>query len=97
VLHGRNDVRSRDALAAATGARGAVSGDLSTIVGATAVADAVNKLGRFDAAIMRGGVHHSSLIRLSISAFSSALRRARMSSSSSGCGTIIRLSPARIA
>jgi NAD(P)-dependent dehydrogenase (short-subunit alcohol dehydrogenase family) len=56
VLHGRNDARSRDALAAATGARGAVSGDLSTIAGATAVADAVNKLGRFDAVIHNAGI-----------------------------------------
>src|SRR5215472_719557 len=56
VLHGRNDARSRNALAAATGARGAVSGDLSTIAGATAVADAVNKLGRFDAVIHNAGV-----------------------------------------
>ena len=56
VLHGRNDARSRYALAAATGARGAVSGDLSTIAGATAVADAVNKLGRFDAVIHNAGV-----------------------------------------
>jgi NAD(P)-dependent dehydrogenase (short-subunit alcohol dehydrogenase family) len=56
VLHGRNDARSRNALAAATGARGAVSGDLSTIAGTTAVADAVNKLGRFDAVIHNAGV-----------------------------------------
>jgi len=56
VLHGRNDARSRYALAAATGARGAVSGDLSAIAGATAVADAVNKLGRFDAVIHNAGV-----------------------------------------
>jgi NAD(P)-dependent dehydrogenase (short-subunit alcohol dehydrogenase family) len=32
VLHGRNDSRSRDALAAAPGARAAVTGDLSTTV-----------------------------------------------------------------
>jgi NAD(P)-dependent dehydrogenase (short-subunit alcohol dehydrogenase family) len=30
VVHGRNDDRSRDALKAASGARGAVTGDLST-------------------------------------------------------------------
>jgi hypothetical protein len=47
VLHGRNDDRSRDALAAAAGAQGAVTGDLSTIAGARTVADQVNKLGRF--------------------------------------------------
>jgi NAD(P)-dependent dehydrogenase (short-subunit alcohol dehydrogenase family) len=46
VLHGRNEGRSRDALAAAAGAGGVVSGDLSTIAGAGTVADEVNKLGR---------------------------------------------------
>ena len=56
VLHGRNDGRSRDALAAAAGARGAVSGDLSTIAGARTVADEVNKLGRFDAVIHNAGI-----------------------------------------
>src|SRR5215475_1218640 len=56
VLHGRNEARSRDALAAAPGARGVVSGDLSTIAGATTVADNVNKLGRFGAVIHNAGV-----------------------------------------
>ena len=56
VLHGRNEDRSRDALAAAAGARGVVSGDLSTISGARTVADEVNKLGRFDAVIHNAGI-----------------------------------------
>ena len=56
VVHGRNDGRSRDALAAAPGARGAATGDLSTITGARTVADQVNKLGRFDAVIHNAGV-----------------------------------------
>ncbi len=56
VLHGRNEARSRNALAAAVGAQGVVSGDLSTIAGATTVADQVNKLGRFDAVIHNAGV-----------------------------------------
>jgi len=56
VLHGRNDSRSRDALAAAAGAQGAVTGNLSTIGGARTVADQVNKLGRFDAVIHNAGV-----------------------------------------
>jgi NAD(P)-dependent dehydrogenase (short-subunit alcohol dehydrogenase family) len=56
VLHGRNEGRSRDALAAAPGARGVVSGDLSTIAGARTVADEVNKLGRFDAVIHNAGI-----------------------------------------
>ena len=56
VLHGRNEARSRDALAAAAGAQGAVSGDFSTIVGARAVADEVNRLGHFDAVIHNAGI-----------------------------------------
>ena len=56
VLHGRNDGRSRDAFAAAAGAQGAVSGDLSTIAGTRTLADEVNKLGRFDAVIHNAGV-----------------------------------------
>ena len=56
ILHGRNEARSRDALAAADGAQGVVSGDLSTIAGARAVADQVSKLGRFDAVIHNAGV-----------------------------------------
>jgi len=51
ILHGRNEGRSRDALLAAVGSQGAVSGDLSTIAGATTVVNEVNKLGRFDAVI----------------------------------------------
>ena len=56
VLHGRNEVRSREALAAAAGARGVVSGDLSTIAGARTLADEVNKLGRFDAVMHNAGI-----------------------------------------
>jgi len=56
VLHGRNEARTGDAVAAAVGARGGISGDLSTIAGARKVADEVNKLGRFDAVIHNAGV-----------------------------------------
>ena len=56
VLHGRNEGRRCDALAAAAGAGGAVSGDLSTIAGARTVADEVNELGRFDAVIHNAGI-----------------------------------------
>src|SRR6516165_5671113 len=56
VVHGRNDGRSQDALAAAPLARGAVTGDLSTIAGARVVADQVNKLGHFDAVIHNAGI-----------------------------------------
>jgi len=63
VVHGRNDDRSRDALAAAAGAEGAVTGDLSTIAGAKTVADAVNKLGRFDAVIHNAGIGYRQMRR----------------------------------
>jgi NAD(P)-dependent dehydrogenase (short-subunit alcohol dehydrogenase family) len=56
VLHGRNEARSRDALAAAAGAQAVVSGDLSTIAGTRAIADEVNRLGRFDAVIHNAGI-----------------------------------------
>jgi NAD(P)-dependent dehydrogenase (short-subunit alcohol dehydrogenase family) len=56
VLHGRNEARSRDALAAVARAQAAVSGDLSTIAGTRAVADDVNRLGRFDAVIHNAGI-----------------------------------------
>jgi NAD(P)-dependent dehydrogenase (short-subunit alcohol dehydrogenase family) len=56
VLHGRNDRRSRDAVAAAPGAEAVATGDLSTIAGARSVAEAVNKLGRFDAVIHNAGI-----------------------------------------
>ena len=56
VLHGRNDQRCRDACAAAPGAKGAVSGDLSTIAGVQAVAEAVNRFGRFNAVIHNAGI-----------------------------------------
>ena len=56
VVHGRNEGRSREALAAAPGARGVVSGDLSTITGARTVAEEANKLGRFDAVIHNAGI-----------------------------------------
>jgi NAD(P)-dependent dehydrogenase (short-subunit alcohol dehydrogenase family) len=56
VLHGRNDQRCRDALAAAPGAKDAVLGDFSTIAGAKSVADGVNKLGRFNAVIQNAGI-----------------------------------------
>jgi NAD(P)-dependent dehydrogenase (short-subunit alcohol dehydrogenase family) len=56
VLHGRNEARSRDAVAAAPGADAAVSGDLATIAGTRKVADDANRLGRFDAVIHNAGV-----------------------------------------
>jgi NAD(P)-dependent dehydrogenase (short-subunit alcohol dehydrogenase family) len=56
LVHGRNEKRSTEALAQASGALGAVSGDLSNLAGMRAVADAVNHLGRFDAVIHNAGI-----------------------------------------
>ena len=56
ILHGRNDARRRDALAAAPGAKGAVAGDLATVAGAKSVAEEVNRLGRFHAVIHNAGI-----------------------------------------
>jgi NAD(P)-dependent dehydrogenase (short-subunit alcohol dehydrogenase family) len=56
LLHGRNDDRCRDALAAAPGAAGIASGDLSTIAGAKRVAEGVNRLGRCTAIIHNAGI-----------------------------------------
>jgi NAD(P)-dependent dehydrogenase (short-subunit alcohol dehydrogenase family) len=64
VLHGRNEARRRDALAAAPGANGAVSGDLSTLVGMTSVAEEVNRLGRFNAVIHNAGIGYRESLRV---------------------------------
>jgi len=60
----RNDARSRDALAAAPGSQGAVSGDLSTIAGATTVAEAANSFGRFEAVIHNAGIGYREMRRV---------------------------------
>jgi NAD(P)-dependent dehydrogenase (short-subunit alcohol dehydrogenase family) len=57
VVHGRNPRRAEDALAAAPGAAGAVSGDLSSIAETTALAEQANAHGRFDAVIHNAGVY----------------------------------------
>ena len=56
VLHGRNASRSGDAVLAASGAEGVVTGDLSTVAGTKIVADEANKLGPFDAVIHNAGI-----------------------------------------
>jgi NAD(P)-dependent dehydrogenase (short-subunit alcohol dehydrogenase family) len=63
-LHGRNDSRSREALAAAAGAAGVVTGDLSTIAETRSVANAANKLGPFDSVIHNAGVGYRESRRL---------------------------------
>lgn len=56
VLHARNAARAEDARLALPRAEAVIEGDLDTISGAKAVAERVNKLGRFDAVIHNAAV-----------------------------------------
>ena len=56
VLHARNRVRARDAMAAVPRAEAVVVGDLSSIAQTRDVADQVNGLGSFDAVIHNAAV-----------------------------------------
>jgi NAD(P)-dependent dehydrogenase (short-subunit alcohol dehydrogenase family) len=56
VLHGRNEARAKEALAAASGSETAVFGDLSSIAECNRIADKINELGAFDAVIHNAGV-----------------------------------------
>ncbi|GAA5049630.1 NAD(P)-dependent dehydrogenase (short-subunit alcohol dehydrogenase family) [Thermocatellispora tengchongensis] len=56
VLHARNRERAADARAAAPGAAGALTGDLSSIEQVRSVARQANDHGRFDAVIHNAGV-----------------------------------------
>jgi len=56
VLHARNRERARQAIEAVPGARGALVGDLSSIVETRAVAEQANAAGPFDAVIHNAGV-----------------------------------------
>ncbi len=56
VLHGRNQKRADETLAAVPKADAAVVGDLSSLDEMKSVAEQVNKLGRFDAVIHNAGV-----------------------------------------
>jgi len=60
VLHARNAERGRDAIAKAPGAKGVVTGDLSSIEETISLAKQVNDLGRFDAVIHNAGVYQVS-------------------------------------
>ena len=64
LLHARNQARADEAMAAAPGAKGAVIGDLSRIKEAHAVANQVNRLGRFDAVIHNAAVGYREERRL---------------------------------
>ena len=61
VLHGRNEGRSRDALAAAAGAEGVVSGDLSTITGAERSPDRGRRADAAPTSDGRTALRHASL------------------------------------
>jgi NAD(P)-dependent dehydrogenase (short-subunit alcohol dehydrogenase family) len=56
VVHARNAQRAAEAMAAVPGAESAVAGDLSSLAQTRAVAEQVNKMGRFDAVIHNAGV-----------------------------------------
>ena len=63
VLHARDESRTKDALAAVPDAESAVPGDLSSIAECRQIADAVNKLGTFDAVIHNAGVGYREPLR----------------------------------
>ncbi len=56
VLHGRNRARAEDAMLSAPGAETALAGDLSSLAETRALAEAANRLGRFDAVIHNAGI-----------------------------------------
>ncbi|HST12827.1 MAG TPA: SDR family NAD(P)-dependent oxidoreductase [Terriglobales bacterium] len=56
VLHGRNEQRAKDALAAVPGAESVVVGDLASIAQTRKVAEQANALGTFDAIIHNAAV-----------------------------------------
>lgn len=56
VLHGRSATRAHDAMKAVPDAETAVAGDLSSIAATVALAEQVNRLGRFDAVIHNAAV-----------------------------------------
>ena len=64
VLHGRNRERADDASRELPEAEAAVVGDLSSIAQTRALADAVNRLGRFDAVIHNAGVGYDDARRV---------------------------------
>jgi NAD(P)-dependent dehydrogenase (short-subunit alcohol dehydrogenase family) len=60
VLHGRSNVRAREALSQVPGAVTAVVGDLASIAETRSLGDQVNQLGPFDVVIHNAGVYHVS-------------------------------------
>lgn len=59
VLHARNEKRKEDTLNQVQGAAAVLTGDLSGIEETKALAEQVNKLGRFDAVIHNAGVYNA--------------------------------------
>jgi NAD(P)-dependent dehydrogenase (short-subunit alcohol dehydrogenase family) len=64
VLHGRDRARAEDARRALPQAEGVVVGDLASLAQTRALADEVNKLGRFDAVIHNAGVGYQEARRV---------------------------------
>lgn len=58
VLHARNPARTEDALQAAPGAAGALTGDLSSLTEVKRLAETANSSGRFDAVIHNAAMGH---------------------------------------
>jgi NAD(P)-dependent dehydrogenase (short-subunit alcohol dehydrogenase family) len=57
VLHARNDQRAKDAAAAAPGAEGVVTGDLSDISSTKSMAKQINDMGPFDCIVHNAGLY----------------------------------------
>jgi NAD(P)-dependent dehydrogenase (short-subunit alcohol dehydrogenase family) len=57
VLHARNAERAQQAMASTPGASDVLLADVSTIAATTQLAEAANKLGRFDAVIHNAGIY----------------------------------------
>ncbi len=64
VLHARNARRAAEALAAVAGAETVVAGDLSSIADTKQLAEAVNKLGPFDAVIHNAAIGYREARRI---------------------------------
>lgn len=60
VLHARSEARAREALAAVSGAAGALAGDLASIEQTRRLAAEANDTGRFDAVIHNAGIGYPS-------------------------------------
>jgi NAD(P)-dependent dehydrogenase (short-subunit alcohol dehydrogenase family) len=64
VLHGRNEQRAKDALAAVPGAAAVVIGDLASIAQTKRVAEQISRIGQFDAVIHNAAVGYREAKRL---------------------------------